>query len=47
MLKRAGEAGSHHVLLRQQGQKTEDGDANPRQEPKRRSEEAGVHLREG
>jgi hypothetical protein len=45
MLKRAGKAGSHHVLRRQQGQKTEEADANPRQEPKRCSEEAGAHLR--
>ena len=45
MLKRAGKAGSHHVLRRQQGQKTEEADANPRQEPKRRSEETGAHPR--
>jgi hypothetical protein len=45
MLKRAGKAGSHHVLPRQQGQKTEEADANPRQEPKRRSEETGTHPR--
>jgi hypothetical protein len=44
MLKRAGKAGSHHVLRRQQRQKTEEADANPRQEPKRCSEEASAHL---
>jgi hypothetical protein len=32
MLKRAWKAGSHHVLPRQQGQKTEEADANPREE---------------
>jgi hypothetical protein len=31
-IKRAGKAGSHHVLPRQQGQKTEEADANPRDE---------------
>jgi hypothetical protein len=45
MLKRAGEAGSHHVFRRQQRQKTEKADANPRQEPKRCSEEASAHPR--
>jgi hypothetical protein len=44
MLKRAGEAGSHNVFRRQQGQKTEKADANPRQEPNRCSEETGAHL---
>jgi hypothetical protein len=45
MLKRAGKAGSHHVLRRQHGQKTEEADANPGQEPKRCSEKAGAHPR--
>jgi hypothetical protein len=45
MLKLTGKAGSHHVLRRQQGQKTEEADANPRQEPKRCSEETGAHPR--
>jgi hypothetical protein len=45
MLKRAGEAGSHNVFRRQQRQKTEKTDANPRQEPKRCSEETGAHGR--
>jgi hypothetical protein len=45
MLKRAGKAGSHHVLRRQQGQKTEEADAKPRQEPKRSPEKAGAHPR--
>ena len=43
MLKRAGEAGSHNVFRRQQRQKTKKADANPRQEPKRCSEEARAH----
>jgi hypothetical protein len=34
MLKRAGKAGSHNIFRRQHGQKTEEADANPRQEPK-------------
>ena len=38
-------AGSHHVLRRQQRQKTEEADANPREEPKRCSEETGAHPR--
>ena len=45
MLKRAGKAGSDHVLRRQHGQKTEEADANPGQEPKRCSEKAGAHPR--
>ena len=45
MLKRAGKAGSHDVLRRQQRQKTEEADANPSQEPKRCSEETGAHPR--
>jgi hypothetical protein len=32
MLKRAGKAGSHNIFRRQQGQKTEEADANPREE---------------
>jgi hypothetical protein len=38
MLKRAGKAGSHEVLRRQEGQKTEEADENPRQKPKRCAE---------
>jgi hypothetical protein len=34
MLKRAGKAGSHNIFRRQHGQKTEEADANPREEPK-------------
>ena len=45
MFKLAGKAGAHHLLRRQQGQQTEEADANPRQEPKRCSEETGAHLR--
>jgi hypothetical protein len=43
MLKLARKAGSHHVLCRQQRQKTENDDASPCQETKRCPEEASAH----
>jgi hypothetical protein len=44
MFKLAGKASAHHILRRQQGQKSQNGDTTPGQETKRRSEKASGHL---
>jgi len=43
VLKLARKAGAHHVLRRQQRQKSQKGDTTPGQETKRRSEKADAH----